>query len=83
MSHGISINSYVVQGERTALIDLIEDVRNKERKLFRERFSFRVISKEAAVFERTFLQRTLTNHIEERRVLSLQWFIFSTYYISQ
>ncbi len=29
MPHGISINSYVVQGERTALIDLIEDVRDK------------------------------------------------------
>ncbi len=29
MPHGISINSYVVQGERTALIDLIEDIRDK------------------------------------------------------
>ena len=29
MPNGISINSYVVQGERTALIDLIEDIRDK------------------------------------------------------
>ena len=29
MPHGISINSYVVQGERTALIDLVEDIRDK------------------------------------------------------
>ncbi len=29
MPNGISINSYVVQGEKTALIDLIEDVRDK------------------------------------------------------
>lgn len=29
MPHGISINSYVVRGEKTALIDLIEDVNGK------------------------------------------------------
>ncbi len=29
MPHGISINSYVIQGERTALIDLTEDIRDK------------------------------------------------------
>lgn len=29
MPNGISINSYVVQGDKTALIDLIEDVRDK------------------------------------------------------
>jgi len=27
--HGISINSYIVRGEKTALIDLVEDVREK------------------------------------------------------
>ena len=29
MPNGISINSYVVQGDKTALIDLIEDVNGK------------------------------------------------------